>query len=94
MAMHRIGAIAVPASIQLTKKDIEYRINLAKARMLIAIDDVFVRTQIDGLKEICPTLEHIAIVGDKPESMYLDFNREYRMCSEHEGYSGLCNQMR
>ena len=92
VAMHRIGVVAVPASIQLTKKDIVYRINLAKVRMLVAIDDIFVRTQLDGLKEKCPTLEHIAIIGDKPESMYLDFNREYMQCDEYQEYSGLANQ--
>lgn len=77
VAIHRIGAVLVPASIQLTTKDISYRINSADAKMLLAIDDDFVRTQIAPLKEQCPTLENIVIVGDNPVPDYHDFNNEY-----------------
>ena len=38
LALHRIGAIAVPGTVQLTAKDIEYRIKMAKIKMIVAID--------------------------------------------------------
>ena len=77
VALHRMGAVLVPASIQLTTKDISYRIDSAEAKMLIAIDDEFVRAQIAPLKDQCETLQHILIVGDSPVTDYHDFNNEY-----------------
>jgi len=77
VALHRMGAVLVPASIQLTTKDISYRIDSAEAKMLIAIDDAFVRQQIAPVKEQCETLKHILIVSDEPVNDYRDFNREY-----------------
>ncbi len=77
VAIHRLGAVLVPASIQLTTKDISYRIDSAEAKMLIAIDDEFVRKQIEPLMDSCETLKHILIVGDEPVSDYHDFNKEY-----------------
>lgn len=77
VALHRMGAVLVPASIQLTTKDISYRIDSAEAKMLIAIDDEFVRKQIEPLRGKCEALQHIVIVGDNPINDYHDFNGEY-----------------
>ncbi len=77
VAIHRMGAVLVPASIQLTTKDISYRIDSAEAKMLIAIDDEFVRKQIEPLMEKCETLQNILLVGDKEISDYKDLNAEY-----------------
>lgn len=77
VAIHRLGAVLVPASIQLTTKDISYRIDSAEAKMLIAIDDEFVKKQIEPLMDSCETLKHILLVGDEPVEKYRDFNKEY-----------------
>ncbi|MBR4874216.1 MAG: AMP-binding protein [Clostridia bacterium] len=77
VAIHRMGAVLVPASIQLTTKDIAYRIDSAEAKMLIAIDDEFVKKQIAPVMEKCETLENIVIVGDEPIQEYHDFNRSF-----------------
>lgn len=66
VALHRLGAAIVPASIQLTTKDIAYRIDESAASTLLAIDDEFVGAQIAPLKNICPTLQNIILVGDRP----------------------------
>jgi len=91
VALHRIGAVIVPASIQLKTTDIAYRVDCASARLLLAIDDEFVLSQIGPLTEMCETLEDIVIVGDNPQSKYHDFNSEYLSCDEHTDYSGLPN---
>ncbi len=91
VALHRMGAVVVPASIQLTTKDIAYRVRVSGAKLLISIDDPFVMEQIKNLKESCPTLENIAVVSDKPQSEYLDFDREFIRCEKHESYSGHKN---
>ncbi|MCR5484041.1 MAG: AMP-binding protein [Clostridiales bacterium] len=94
VALHRIGAVVVPASIQLTTKDIVYRINNAKAKLLIAIDDEFVRKQTEPVLEACETLQNIMIVSDKPQEPkphHLDFNSDYIKFDEWTEYSGLTN---
>jgi len=53
VALHRIGAVVVPASIQLTTKDIAYRVDAAKVKMILALDDEFVLTQVAPLKDMC-----------------------------------------
>ena len=63
VATNRIGCTLIPASIQLTEKDILYRVNASKARLLIAIDDPFVIEQVSHLKEKCPSLIDVAIAG-------------------------------
>lgn len=39
LALHRIGAVLIPASFQLTAKDIAYRIDAASVKMIITADD-------------------------------------------------------
>ena len=92
VALHRIGAVVVPASIQLTKKDILYRLKNAHVKALIAIDDSFVLKQIDGIKEDAEELKNVIIVSDRPQSIGHDFNSEYMNCTPYEGYSGLTNE--
>ena len=92
VALHRIGAVVVPASIQLTKKDILYRLKNAHVKALIAIDDSFVLKQIDGIKEDAEELKNVIIVSDRPQSIGHDFNSEYMNCAPYEGYSGLTNE--
>ncbi len=91
VALHRIGAVVVPASIQLTKKDVLYRLKNAHVKALIAIDDSFVLKQIEGVKEEAEELKHVIIVSDKAQNIGHDFNREFIRCEEFEGYSGLSN---
>lgn len=39
VALHKIGAIAIPGSYQLTQKDLEYRLKVANVRMLVTVSD-------------------------------------------------------
>ncbi len=39
LGLHKLGAIAIPATIQLTKKDIVYRNNTASVKMIVSIDE-------------------------------------------------------
>ncbi|MCL2080748.1 MAG: AMP-binding protein [Oscillospiraceae bacterium] len=56
-ALHKLGAVAIPASLQLTSKDIDYRVQAAGIKTLICVDDGFVLEQVrqsafDGVKII------------------------------------------
>lgn len=52
LALHKIGAIAVPATIQLVSSDIVYRIQKAHLKMIIALDD---KQVISNIEEACET---------------------------------------
>lgn len=91
VALHRIGAVVVPASIQLTTKDIAYRVNTAKAKMVIAINDEYVLEQLSCLKEKCSGLEDIVIIGEQTPDTYHDFNKEYQNYGLYEEPAKLKN---
>lgn len=62
MALCKIGAILIPATTQLTKKDIVYRVNAAGVKALIAIDDDYVLEQVALALPECPELEQRIVV--------------------------------
>ena len=61
-ALMKIGAVCIPATYQLTSKDLEYRCNIAEVKFLAAVDDSELLENIAAVRHNCPKLEHIAIV--------------------------------
>jgi len=53
-ALHKIGAVLIPGSVQLTKKDVVYRANAAKIKMIICVDDAI--PQIEEAAPECPSI--------------------------------------
>lgn len=47
LACHRLGAVVIPATVQLTAKDIEYRVKKSGAKLIVAVDDESVNKEID-----------------------------------------------
>lgn len=47
LALHRIGAIAIPAAEQLLQKDIEYRVKAAGIKMIVASDNTILMNEIE-----------------------------------------------
>lgn len=64
LGLHKIGAIVIPATYQLTAKDIVYRCNAAGIRMICAADDAEVVRQVDAARADCPSLIRTSILGD------------------------------
>ena len=46
-ALHRIGAIVIPATDQLLQSDIEYRTNAADVKMIISYDNPHIQEEIE-----------------------------------------------
>ncbi len=66
MALHKIGAIAVPATHLLTKKDIVYRCNAASISAVIGTMENVFAEQLDEALPDCPTLTtRIAVRGTR-----------------------------
>ena len=68
MALCRIGAVAVPATHLLTKKDIVYRANCAGIKMVVtSAEGCFAASCEEALSE-CPTVEKLLIVDGERDS--------------------------
>ena len=63
VALHKLGAILIPATIQLTTKDIIYRTNAALVDAMICVDDPFVVEQTEKAMPQSPTVKHLILVG-------------------------------
>ena len=62
IALHRMGAILIPAVTQLNTKDIIYRVNSAEVKALIALEDDYIFSQIEAAIPECPSLEALVSV--------------------------------
>lgn len=77
LALHRIGAIAVPATNQLLTKDIEYRTNAAGIKMIVSYEDETVLQRIDEAMPNSPSVEKLVTIGKDRQkwiSFYSEFN--------------------
>ena len=74
VALHKLGAIAIPATHLLTAEDIEYRCNRAHIRMIVAAGDPVITGHINEAMPRCKSVEWLVSTGpDVPEG-WLDFN--------------------
>jgi len=72
MALHKIGAVTIPATHLLTKKDIEYRVNAAGIRMIVCTHSGIIADSIDQAQDI-PTLEFKALLTGNRQG-WLDYS--------------------
>ncbi|MGD8400239.1 MAG: AMP-binding protein [Bacillota bacterium] len=74
LGLMKIGAIAIPATVQLTKKDIVYRNNAASVKMIIAVADPEVVANIEVALPESPTVVARALVDDEQRPGWTDFD--------------------
>ena len=75
IALHKIGAIAIPATHLLTKKDIVYRNNAAGIKAVISTDEDIVVDHINQAMTESPTVKHRIACGENIPEGWLDFNK-------------------
>lgn len=66
-ALHKIGAILIPATLLLSKKDIVYRGNAAEITGIVCINDDYVIEQVEQAAPHIATLKFKTVVADKRE---------------------------
>ncbi len=74
VALHKIGAVCIPATHLLTEKDIIYRCNAADIKMIVSVGDEVVTSHIDKSVWACPTLEHRVTIGDTTPTGWLSYH--------------------
>ncbi len=67
VALCKLGAILIPASLQLTTKDIVYRGTSAEIKAMVCVDDDYVITQAGNAADAIPSLQYKIVVGGERE---------------------------
>ncbi len=67
LALHKLGAIAVPATHLLMEKDFVYRNNAAAIKMIVTIDDPALQSRVDAARGESPSVKKLVTIGpDRP----------------------------
>ena len=70
LALHKLGAVAIPATHLLTTKDIVYRNNAADIKAIVAVADEKIQDCVDAAQADSPTLALKIIVGGEREGWH------------------------
>lgn len=75
IGLHKIGAIAIPATHLLTKKDIIYRNNAATIKAIVSTDDEIVIKHVEDAMSESPSVEHLIVCGENVPSGWDNFHK-------------------
>ncbi|MDO4290576.1 MAG: AMP-binding protein [Eggerthellaceae bacterium] len=64
-ALCKLGATVIPASLQLTRKDIAYRANSAGVKALVCVNDAYVCGEAEAARADAPSIEHTIVAAGK-----------------------------
>ena len=85
LALHKIGAVVIPATHMLTKHDIVYRNTRASVKAIICVDDEYVTEQIKLAMPESPTVKVLVAIGchkklsdDLLKNGFHDWNGEWQ----------------
>jgi acetyl-CoA synthetase len=67
LALHKIGAICIPATHMLTAEDIIFRNNAAKIKMIVAVDEHDIPKHVEEAMAQSPTVKNLVIVNTERE---------------------------
>ena len=75
VALHKLGAVVIPATHLLTKKDIVYRCKAADIKMIVCAGEPVITKHIADALPDSPTVQHVVSVGPEVPEGFLDFHR-------------------
>ncbi|MBQ6188368.1 MAG: AMP-binding protein [Prevotella sp.] len=76
LALHKLGAIVIPATHMLTRHDIIYRNNRASVKAIICVGEEYVLSQVEAAMDESPTVETLVSVGPVVPKGFHDWQRE------------------
>ena len=82
LGLHKLGAIAIPATNQLQAHDFDYRFNAAGVSAIVCTADGDVSHQVDLAQDKSPTLKTKVLVGGEREG-WRNFDEEFELFSAH-----------
>ena len=81
-ALHKIGAVAIPATHLLTKKDIVFRCNSADVKMIVCTNYGETREHVEASIPECKTLEKCCILGEEKYDGWYNLDTEIKTESD------------
>ena len=80
LGLHKLGAVAIPATNQLLEKDFAYRFEAGKVKAILCTADGTVADEVDAAAEKVSALKTKIMVGGSREGWH-DFDAEYTIYS-------------
>ncbi|MDR2868912.1 MAG: AMP-binding protein [Deferribacteraceae bacterium] len=77
LALHKLGAIAAPATHMLTESDLVYRNNAAQIKMIISTDDSYLVKNINDAMPESTTVKTLVCCGEAVPEGWEDMRRDY-----------------
>ena len=78
LALHKLGAVAIPATHLLTRKDVVYRCNMAGIKAIVAAGEPGITGHIAAAMPESPTTKLLISVGPEVPEGFLDFHEGIR----------------
>lgn len=78
LALHKLGAVAIPATHLLTRKDVVYRCNMAGVKAIVAAGEPVITGHIAAAMPESPTTKLLISVGPEVPDGFLDFHEGIR----------------
>lgn len=78
LALHKLGAVAIPATHLLTRKDVVYRCNMAGIKAIVAAGEPVITGHIAAAMPESPTTKLLISVGPEVPDGFLDFHEGIR----------------
>ena len=78
LALHKLGAVAIPATHLLTRKDVVYRCNMAGIKAIVAAGEPVITGHIAAAMPESPTTKLLISVGPEVPEGFLDFHEGIR----------------
>ena len=75
MALHKLGAVAIPATHLLTADDIVYRCRKADIKAIVGAGDPVIVNHVNDAAPRCPSLEWLISTGPDVPDGWIDFDR-------------------
>ena len=75
IALHKLGAVVIPATHLLTEKDIIYRCEAADIKAIVAVGETVVLDHIKNALPKCPSVKSVISVGPEVYEGFEDFTK-------------------
>lgn len=85
VACHRLGVICIPATFQLTPKDIIYRCNAANVKLICVTDDAEMLSYVQKSLPDCKTVENVAVCGSNVPEGFINMRDAIAAAEPFEG---------
>lgn len=82
IALHKIGATAIPATHLLTEKDLIYRCNSADVKAIVAASEPVIIGHVEGCLAQSPSVRNIIATGEYHEGQWLSMEEGRRNAPE------------